>query len=82
MKTLVLLVLVAVGVSGCVVYPYGYHHGDAYRYDGANRSYHQGSRGYDQNRDGIPDRQQRERDSDHDGVPDSRDARPNDPRYR
>lgn len=71
MKTLVLLVLVAVGVSGCVVYPYGYHHGGAYRYDGDSRSYQQGSRGHD-----------RARDSDRDGVPDRRDARPNDSRYR
>ena len=78
MKTLVVLVLVAVGVSGCMVYPYGHHD----RYEGGNRSYHQGSRGYDQNRDGTPDRQQRERDRDRDGVPDNRDARPYDPRYR
>lgn len=71
MKTLVLLVLVAVGVSGCVVYPYGYHHGDAYRYDGDSRSYQQGSRGHD-----------RARDSDRDGVPDRWDSQPNDSRRR
>lgn len=84
MKTLLSLVLVAVGVSGCMVYPapYGRHDGGAYRYDGANRGEYPASRGYDQNRDGIPDRQQRARDSDRDGVPDRWDARPNDPRYR
>lgn len=69
MKTLLLLVLVAVGVSGCMVYParYGHHDGGAYRYDGASRAYRQ-----------VP----RARDSDRDGIPDRRDARPNDPRYR
>ena len=84
MKTPFLLALVAVGVSGCMVYPapYGRHDGGAYRYDRGNRVDHPAPPGYDRNRDGVADRQPRERDSDRDGVPDRWDTRPNDPRYR
>jgi hypothetical protein len=65
MKKLAIL-LIAIGVSGCIAYPY----------EGPNRG--GGVHPRDRDRDGVPDRVDRDRDGD--GVPNRQDRRPNDPR--
>ncbi len=74
MKAL-LIVLVVTAVSGCAVYPapYGAYGGVQHRSGHAPRT-------YDQDRDGVPNRYDRDRDGD--GVPNRYDSRPSDPRSR
>jgi hypothetical protein len=79
--------LAAAGLSGCVAYPAGYYGGGAayyssepaYVYDGYSRGYRHDRRGFrDRDHDGVPNRFDRDRDGD--GVPNRADSFPNNPR--
>jgi len=85
--------LAAAGLSGCVAYPAGYAGGyygngaasyssePAYVYGGYSRGYRNEGRGFrDRDRDGVPNRYDRDRDGD--GVPNRADDAPNNPRRR
>jgi hypothetical protein len=92
MKLLIAL-LAAAGLSGCVAYGGGVYGGGPY-YDGGYygnsapyvveqpvyiQGHRHGPRGArDRDRDGVPNRADRDRDGD--GVPNRHDARPNNPR--
>jgi len=67
MKKLAIL-LIAIGglLSGCVAYEVPYRDGGVHHAD--------------RDRDGVPDRANRDRDRDRDGVPNRQDRRPDDPR--
>ena len=91
---LIIGLLAAAGLAGCVAYPAGgygasgaYYSNDGAYYSGTpvyieggySRGYRGDRRGYrDRDRDGVPNRYDRDRDGD--GVPNRRDAAPNDPR--
>lgn len=93
MKVLIAL-LAAAGLSGCVAYGVPYssaevyyssgtpYYGSGYYYE-PRPAYIYGSRPYgrgyrDRDRDGVPNRYDRDRDGD--GVPNRHDGRPNNPR--